>query len=161
MKNEMKIFSSRSNIQANHKYFRCLNCWNSFQMKAPHHILLWNKITKENWKVETAIKVQIENAIDIQGLPYTGWLLIVDIWNKLHKSTHSLCSWCLLKVQVDCQWWSGIQPSVMEATHLCIFTLTSGDYKSPPQFNMHHSANLLFNHTKIFIGTSEIPYFWV
>ena len=131
MKNEMKIFSSRSNIQANHKYFRCLNCWNSFQMKAPHHILLWNKITKENWKVETAIKVQIENAIDIQGLPYTGWLLIVDIWNKLHKSTHSLCSWCLLKVQVDCQWWSGIQPSAMEATHLCIFTLTSGDYKSP------------------------------
>ena len=54
---------------------------------------------------------------------YTGWLLIVDIWNKLHKSTHSLCSWCLLKVQVDCQWWSGIQPSAMEATHLCIFTL--------------------------------------
>ena len=92
---------------------------------------------------------------------YTGWLLIVDIWNKLHKKTHSLCSLCLLKVQVDCQWWSGIQPSAMEATHLCIFTLTSGDYKSPPQFKMHHSANLLFNHTKIFIGTSEIPYFWV
>ena len=62
--------------------WKCFNCWNSFQMKAPHHILLWNKITKENWKVETAIKVQIENA--------TGWLLIVDIWNKLHKNTHSL-----------------------------------------------------------------------
>ena len=45
----------------------------------------------------------------------------------------------------------------MEATHLCIFKLTSGDYKSPPEFKMLHSANLLFNHTKIFIGTSEKP----